>query len=939
MDGADIRPKELSDQPYIEISQVDDASAADGQNAEPSPESRDDAGKRQQQPPPPEGRPVILGTDARLWTSLIHVLPLTISVFIITINIQRLYWFSEVDGPGFLFTTEGLGHMLQLVAKVYELLVIASLGALTLKVFKRRLVESHLPLGLLTGAYRVGDVPYIFSGYFWRAVHKAGVKTSQLLALLVLGNTLLSTLVGPSSAILLVPQLDWYPLPGAFNKVQHPVFFYNSPTNSTWPRVLNAAVSSGHHCDSFVGWWASWCPSGGFVDLSKWLAEWESSDLSNDLIGQDPTGAVRRRLSARGNFRDGTSVMTTISIAPLLTIGRLLNFIKWDNQGAIYETNLGAIYADDKRQHPTPQIKLTTSSESTIFQPIVQSQCTSYDLTGLSRPRHLPFYEYDQLNCLGDPACESMRESTLERGRGFVVTERLWNNPNISDSIGQYHFGAPNSSEPYPLLLASITLPYRNGTKTGVGLFACAIMAHWMPATLSVSPKDSDIVQSNVTNFISGADDLNLLTGSAGPAIKIEEDWIDFLAPMINVSTPSGNMTRTRPVRLIFDAFLADDMILEPAGNLGSDNPWQNLYGILKGQEYVQKAFTGMVTEALARVAPKSRSYMVNSYNNTIIEVTDIGTHRHQRDAVKESATWSNGTVVEIQPRDPDFLFNKFKESILSHLGYIKNTSNQPEFVGYNGLYSSPQEFVDYLSNLTHLEFEVERYGYGSGKGGPTMTFALTVVITYMIVVGTYFLYVMVLSKFWFKSDIPTIRALNRFPLTKYQETQMDQDVVANAEDDVDDGPDRRVGVHIEQHHKAPLNCPSCPSALALEETNGWCRCFFNPKWTSALGIKPENWSDSDEDRAVTQATQEALMERDSIGGGRAPGSERPDDGSVSQGSPPVDKDIAHVDNADVWEGCQVWMFVNWCLVEISDIPGHIPGGPAMVMALRYGPT
>jgi len=40
---------------------------------------------------------------------------------------------------------------------------------LTVKVFKRWLVKSHVPVGLLTGAYRIGDISYIFSKVFWSA--------------------------------------------------------------------------------------------------------------------------------------------------------------------------------------------------------------------------------------------------------------------------------------------------------------------------------------------------------------------------------------------------------------------------------------------------------------------------------------------------------------------------------------------------------------------------------------------------------------------------------------------------------------------------------------------------------------------------------------------------------------------------------------------------
>ncbi|KAK4099135.1 hypothetical protein N658DRAFT_498731 [Parathielavia hyrcaniae] len=765
MEDSVTKAKEPSDQVYLEVSQVDDASGGGGQDVEPSPESpSDDPGEpeKQQNARILEGEPVILGTDARLWTSLVHLLPLAVSVFLIASNTQRVYWYAE-DGPRlfFEFTAEMFEAVLQLFAKVYELLVIASLTALTLKVFKRRLVDRHLPLGLLTGAYRVGDVRYIFTRFFLRAVLDPGHWTTLLLALLVVGNTFLSTLIGPAAAILLVPELGWHPLRDAFSKVQLPVFFYNLPIHSTWPRVLDASVSSGYGCDSVAGWWKYSCPSGGYVDFTKWLTEWESSALANDFISQDPTGVVRRRLIAAAKETEHNydiqgllfshMAMTTTSMAPLVTIGRLFNFIRWDSMDADHGTKMGAI-------HDTAKFRLTTrtSSESTIFQPLVQSDCTDYPVDVLSEVSDIrpPYFSY-HLNCLGDPWCES--RLGIEDATAWLGT-KLGDGPgglNISEWMGTYRLWAPNATDDWEPLLASIILPYRNGGETHAMHYLCTIIAHWMPAALSISPAENDFVNSNVSDFIaldSRMDHFDNLTDLAGPAIKIESEWLDFMMPEVNVETPSGTMKGYRPVGFIIDGLLSEDDTLESFGDIGETQ--FGTYGSRRrARSYVQKAFTGMVAEALSRVAPKSRSYMVNSYNDTTVVVTDIGNHPG---AVQESATWSNGMVVDIQPRDPGFLRIKFNESILSHLGHLRNVPNDLEVVGN---FSSPQEYVDHLSTLTHLGFEVETYGYGSGNGGTATIFAITVVSAYLLIVGTYFLYVMVLCKCLLKFDIPTITA------------------------------------------------------------------------------------------------------------------------------------------------------------------------------------
>ncbi|KXX77940.1 hypothetical protein MMYC01_205916 [Madurella mycetomatis] len=223
---------ESSEQAYIKVSQTGTDQESATNESEPIGDhaGKEVTGKQEGR----RGIPVILGISARPWTSLVHVVPLGITAFIVYINFARWYWFGEDHDLDLILLASTINNTLQFVAKVHELLVIASLGALTIKTFKRRLVESNLPLGLLTGAYRVGDVPYIFSSTFWSSLYSPG----KLLALSVAVNTIVATLVGPASAILLVPELDWFPFPDAFSKIQPPTF-YNRSLEETWLRVAS----------------------------------------------------------------------------------------------------------------------------------------------------------------------------------------------------------------------------------------------------------------------------------------------------------------------------------------------------------------------------------------------------------------------------------------------------------------------------------------------------------------------------------------------------------------------------------------------------------------------------------------------------------------------------------------------------------------------------
>ena len=292
---------------------------------------------------------------------------------------------------------------------------------------------------------------------------------------------------------------------------------------------------------------------------------------------------------------------------------------------------------------------------------------------------------------------------------------------------------ASNASYNHPLL-ASAAIPHRNGTRVETWIFGCSIIAHWMPAALSISPADSNFVESNVTDAISNFY-LDASTISVGTAINIKSDWLHYLLPEMNITLPNGTIQRTSQLDNIFEPLFnpfrsgnETVLVFDPARDQDADIS-ERRTNIERTQSFVQKVFGAIVTEGLARVASNSKSYVVRSSNDTAVVVANIGEEGDISDTVYD---WSNGTGV----RKDAFGVEKIDESI-----------------------KTPQQFLNHMALLTRLDFEAERYGYGSGKVGPTMDFALAVMYAYFIVVGTYFLHVMVVPRLWRKQDAPTIVA------------------------------------------------------------------------------------------------------------------------------------------------------------------------------------
>lgn len=104
--------------------------------------------------------------------------------------------------------------MYQLVAKVHEIMIQASLGAILFSFVRHELVLGQgLPFGTLFSGLHLGQISYLWSMEFWgslRSHHLSSwrkVRLSIIIALCIA----LGALCGPSSAVLLIPTLEFWP--------------------------------------------------------------------------------------------------------------------------------------------------------------------------------------------------------------------------------------------------------------------------------------------------------------------------------------------------------------------------------------------------------------------------------------------------------------------------------------------------------------------------------------------------------------------------------------------------------------------------------------------------------------------------------------------------------------------------------------------------------
>lgn len=100
------------------------------------------------------------------------------------------------------------------MAKVHEVMIQASIAAFIFSCVRSELVLGEgIPFGLLFSGLHVSQISYLWSMELWGSLSIAFERRSQKLGLLtiVILGIVLATACGPSSAVLLIPRLEYWP--------------------------------------------------------------------------------------------------------------------------------------------------------------------------------------------------------------------------------------------------------------------------------------------------------------------------------------------------------------------------------------------------------------------------------------------------------------------------------------------------------------------------------------------------------------------------------------------------------------------------------------------------------------------------------------------------------------------------------------------------------
>ena len=214
----------------------------------------------------------VVGQTSRieaLKRSLVHVLPLTITLVVLSLNLFNKYW-KDLGAP----RQNVILQAFQFAAKGHEMSMGLSLSAIVLHRIREGLgVSGGVPLGLLPAGYQLSSFGYLTEAGFWGGALAKPTFRWLPLSVLIAWAFALSIVVGPSSANVLITRLDFWDLPKSFfNTPDHkmnPTYILNTQSE-LWPQQTCAEDVDpsfiGLFHRTFIG-----CPNSGINTVTNWI--------------------------------------------------------------------------------------------------------------------------------------------------------------------------------------------------------------------------------------------------------------------------------------------------------------------------------------------------------------------------------------------------------------------------------------------------------------------------------------------------------------------------------------------------------------------------------------------------------------------------------------------------------------------------------------------
>ena len=168
------------------------------------------------------------GRSYALLRALVHIVPVGVAMWEIIINWNTYYLGATIRNQAYY----------QFGAKAHEMTAQASLAAIVFSYIRYEMSSGKgLPFGAMFSGLQISQASYLWSMEFWGSIYSTHLPIRRRITLILVVTIaiILAATVGPSSAILLIPRLEYWPA-GATD------IWLNVTSEELWPdRSVNLA--------------------------------------------------------------------------------------------------------------------------------------------------------------------------------------------------------------------------------------------------------------------------------------------------------------------------------------------------------------------------------------------------------------------------------------------------------------------------------------------------------------------------------------------------------------------------------------------------------------------------------------------------------------------------------------------------------------------------
>ena len=298
----------------------------------------------------------------------IHIAALATTAGVVAVNFATVYGW---DQGTLRISDNQVNNLLQFTAKLHELLIVGSLTSMVMHRIRKRLCSCRgLPLGLLSSGYQASSAEFLFSSSLRSAFSRDGWLVLNLAVTIIFANV-----VGPSSALAMIPRLDWWSVNAPFTISLQ--LYLDSSFDALYPTNLgppNMTLYPG--CDNTA--YSSVCPGAAFQELKTWAASWYNNGVAPNISMTEVTANIQRAMLTETmqlamdnpwgltepNRNQNISITTTLSQPILELTGLFWDYIQINPVGKI-----------NKIQKPM----IVSTETAPVYAPVVQVQCAMFN--------------------------------------------------------------------------------------------------------------------------------------------------------------------------------------------------------------------------------------------------------------------------------------------------------------------------------------------------------------------------------------------------------------------------------------------------------------------------------------------------------------------------------------------------------------------------------